>query len=78
MPEGAFKLYLLFLLAVATGACFDELLDIDRERDINLETNPIDINTQVTRDDSGKPLKTSSAHMRCLIIASDIITPPIC
>ena len=60
VPEGNFKLYPFFLLAIATGTCFGELLDIDRERDISLETNTIDINTQVTRDDSGKPLKTSS------------------
>ena len=62
VPEGAFKLYPFFLLAVTTGVRFGELLDIDRERDINLETNTIDINTQVTRDGLGKPLKTSSSR----------------
>ena len=36
MPKGNFKLYSFFLLAIATGACFGELLDIDRERDISL------------------------------------------
>ena len=50
VPEGNFKLY--------PG----ELLDIDMERDISLETNTIDINTQVTRDGSGKSLKTSSSR----------------
>ena len=55
VPEGNFKLYPFFLLAIATGERFGKLLDIDRERDINLETNTIDINTQVTRDGSGKP-----------------------
>ena len=59
VPEGNFKLYLFFLLAIATGARFGEFLDIDRERDINLETSTIDINTQVTRE---KPLKTSSSR----------------
>ena len=34
MPKGTFKLYPFFPLAVATGARFGELLDIDRERDI--------------------------------------------
>ena len=62
MPEGNFKLYPFFLLAIATGARFGELLDINRERDINLETSTIDINTQVARDGSGKSLKTSSSR----------------
>lgn len=67
VPEGTFKLYPFFLLAIATGARFGELLDIDRERDINLETNTIDINTQVTREGSGKPLKTSSSRRRIFV-----------
>lgn len=67
VPEGNFKLYPFFLLAIATVARFGEFLDIDRKRDISLETNTIDSNTQVTRDDSGKPLKTSSAHRRIFV-----------
>ena len=46
---------------------FGELLDIDRERDINLETNTIDINTQVTREGSGKPLKTTASRRRIFV-----------
>lgn len=67
VPEGDFKLYPFFLLAIATGARFGELLDIDRERDINLETNTIDINTQVTQEGSGKPLKTSASCRRIFV-----------
>lgn len=39
MPKGNFKLYPFFLLAIVTGARFGELLNIDKKRDINLETN---------------------------------------
>lgn len=67
VPEGDFKLYPFFLLAIATGVRFGELLDIDRERDINLETNTIDINTQVTQEGSGKPLKTSASCRRIFV-----------
>ena len=41
MPEDDFKLYPLFLLAVATGARLGELLDLD----IDLKTNTIHIDT---------------------------------
>ena len=67
VTEGDFKLYPLFLLAVATGARLGELLDIDRVRDINLETNTITIDTQLTRDGSGRPLKTIASRRRIFV-----------
>ena len=42
-----------------TGARLGELLDSDRVRDINPETNTITIDTQLTMDGSGRPLKTT-------------------
>ena len=45
----AIKLYPLFLLAVATGMRIGELLDIDRERDIDLDNHTISINSQTTK-----------------------------
>lgn len=66
-PADSFKIYPFFLLAVATGARFGELLDIDRVQDINLESNTITISTQVTRDGSGMPLKTTSSNRRIFV-----------
>ena len=42
-----------------TGERLGELLDIYMVRDINLETNTITIDTQVTMDCSWRPLKTT-------------------
>ena len=42
-----------------TGTRLGELLDIYRMRDINLETNMITIDTQVTMDGSWRPLNTT-------------------
>lgn len=67
VPEGDFKLYPLFLLAVATGARLGELLDLDRERDIDLKTNTINIDTQLTREGTSQPLKTSASHRRIFV-----------
>lgn len=66
-PEGSFRLYPLFLLAVSTGMRLGELLDIDREKDIDMKTNTIDVNSQLTRDGAGRPLKTASSHRRIFV-----------
>ena len=44
---------------VTTGARLGELLDSDRAQDINIETNTIHIDTQVTMDGSWRPLNTT-------------------
>lgn len=66
-PEGDFRLYPFFLLAVTTGARFGELLDIDKVSDIDIEHNTIDINSQVTREGAGQPLKTSTSYRRIYV-----------
>lgn len=66
-PEGNFRLYPLFLLAVSTGMRLGELLDIDRVHDIDEETNTIDINSQLTREGSGQPLKTQASTRRIFV-----------
>ena len=63
VPEGDFKLYTLFLLAVVIGARLGELLDLD----IDLKTNTIHIDTQLTREGTSQPLKTSAEHRRIFV-----------
>lgn len=53
-----FQLRRLILMAT-TGVRLGELLDINKMRDINLETNTIIIDTQVTMEGSWRPLKTT-------------------
>ena len=65
-------LYPLFLLAVSTGLRLGELLDIDKVQDIDLETNTIDVNSQVTIEGSGMPLKTKSSARR-IYVQPDIL-----
>lgn len=68
----AIKLYPLFLLAVATGMRIGELLDIDRERDIDLNNHTISINSQTTRYGHNQELKTPSSH-RVIFVQADIL-----
>lgn len=70
--DGTIQLYPLFLLAVSTGLRIGEILDIDREADIDLERNTIDINSQLTRNGSNKPLKTSTSY-RVIYVQPDIL-----
>ena len=42
-----------------TGERLGELLDSDKVQDINLETNTITIDTQLTIEGSGRPLNTT-------------------
>lgn len=68
----AIKLYPLCVLAVASGMRIGELLDIDRERDIDVINHSISINSQATREGHDQPLKTPSAH-RTIFIQPDIL-----
>lgn len=68
----AIKLYPLCVLAVASGMRIGELLDIDRERDIDVINHSISINSQATRGGHDQPLKTPSAH-RTIFIQPDIL-----
>lgn len=54
-------IYPLILLAVATGMRIGELLNLDRERDIDQDKGTIDISKQVTREGRNMPLKTDSS-----------------
>lgn len=68
----ALKLYPMFLLAVATGMRIGELLDIDRERDIDLDNHTISINSQTTRQGNNQPLKTPSSN-RVIFVRPEIL-----
>lgn len=68
----AIKLYPLFLLAVATGMRIGEILDIDRERDIDVENHTISINSQTTKYGHNQELKTPSSH-RVIFVQADIL-----
>lgn len=70
--DGTIRLYPLFLLAVSTGMRIGEILDIDREADIDLTRNTIDINSQLTRTGANKPLKTSTSY-RVIYVQPDIL-----
>lgn len=70
--DDTIQLYPLFLLAVSTGLRIGEILDIDREADIDLERNTIDINSQLTRNGGNKPLKTPTSY-RVIYVQPDIL-----
>lgn len=70
--DGTIQLYPLFLLAVSTGLRIGEILDIDRDADIDLERNTIDINSQLTRNGGNKPLKTATSY-RVIYVQPDIL-----
>lgn len=70
--DGTIRLYPLFLLAVSTGMRIGEILDIDREADIDLTRNTIDINSQLTRTGANKPLKTATSY-RVIYVQPDIL-----
>lgn len=67
IPEDTFRLYPLFLLAVSTGMRLGELLDVDRLQDVDLVNNTIDVNSQLTREGSGQPLKTTASTRRIYV-----------
>ena len=64
--------YPLFLLAVATGLRLGEIMDIDRDRDIDLKNSRITIRTQSTTEGHDMPLKTSSSY-RTIYVQEDIL-----
>lgn len=66
------KFYPLFLLATATGFRIGEILDIDRERDIDLEHCRITIRSQCTLEGHDQPLKTSSSY-RTIYVQEEIL-----
>ena len=64
------QFYPLFLLATATGFRIGEILDIDR--DIDLEHCKITINSQYTLEGHDQPLKTSNSY-RTIYVQEEIL-----
>lgn len=58
--------------SVSTGMRIGEILDIDREADIDLTRTTIDINSQLTRTGANKPLKIATSY-RVIYVQPDIL-----